>query len=523
MSKSRTQIIIVICATILVLFANLWGYPLYILDEVKNAQCAKEMMLSEDYITPTFNGKMRTDKPPLHYYFMVLSYKVFGFSAFAARFFSAFFGVLTVLLTFLISRKYVGERGSKVASVVMVASIGIAFQFHMATPDAFLVFFMTSSLFSYFHYFKSGKKLFLYLTYVAMALASLTKGPVGIVLPAVSIFFFLIAKKQLKKKTIKAMHLGKGALIILLLSAPWYGAVFWATDGAWTSEFFLFHNFGRYTSSKIGHGSAFYLPTIFIVAWALPFSAFLIQSLHKPFKYRLNDLAIMSLVTFTVTIAFFSLSSNKLIHYVSPTLPFVAIMTGNFLGAVNSENWKSSKMNFSIYFLVALCILIPLSAILAIYQTAILAPVKEYSFIFLTLPLGAIMMIFFLLKRSLRGVVITMATVFILTTNLMFYLLVPKIIRLNPVKESVAVLEKAERVATYRKFNSAFVLEFEDKLLGLDNQQELDSFFADYPKGMVITRDKYLKEHRLEDFYKVIYQKSDLIDEHQTVILAKKD
>lgn len=522
MSKSSNQIIIVICAAILVLFANLWGYPLYILDEVKNAQCAREMMLSEDYITPTFNGDLRTDKPPLHYYFMVLGYKIFGFSAFAARFFSAFFGVLTVILTFLISKKYVGDRGSKVTSVVMVASVGIAFQFHLATPDAYLVFFMTSALFAYFHFFKSGKKLFLYLTYVAMSLAAMTKGPVGIILPAASIFFFLIAKKQLKKKTIKALQLRKGILIVLLITVPWYAAVYWVTEGAWTTEFFLYHNFGRYTSSEIGHGSAFYLPTLFVVGWALPFSAFLIQSLHKPFKYRLNDLAILSLVTFTVTIAFFSLSSNKLIHYVSPTLPFVAIMTGNFLGAVNSENWRSSKMNYSIYFLIVLSALIPAGAIYAIYNAPILAPVKEYSLLFLTLPVGAVIMVIFLLKRSLRGVVITMATVFILTSNLMFYLLIPKIIRLNPVKDSVAVLQQAERVATYRKFNSAFVLAYEEKLLRLDNPQELDSFFADHPDGMVITRDKYLEEHRLEDFYKVVYRKNNLIDEHDTVIISKK-
>ena len=522
MSKSRNQIFIIVCAAILVLFANIWGYPLYILDEVKNAQCAREMMLSEDYITPTFNGQLRTDKPPLHYYFMILGYKMFGFSAFAARFFSAFFGVLTVLFTFLISKKYVGERGSKVTSVVMVASLGIMFQFHLATPDAYLVFFMTSALFAYYHFFKAGKKRYLYFSYIAMALAALTKGPVGIVLPAISIFFFLIAKKQLKRKTIKSLQIWKGVSIIALINLPWYGAVHWVTNGEWTTEFFLYHNFGRYTSSEIGHGSAFFLPTVFAVVWALPFSAFLIQSLHKPFKYRLNDLAILSLVTFTVTIAFFSLSSNKLIHYVSPTLPFVAIMTGNFLGAVNSENWKSSKMNWSMYFLLALCVLIPIGAIVAINRSIEFSSLKYFSLIFLTLPIGAIFMVMFLLKKSLRGVVITMATTFILLVNLVFYLLLPKMIGQNPVKDSMSILEDAERVATYRKFNSAFVLAFDEKILGLDNLNELKSFFADYPGGMVITRDKYLDEHQLIEYYEIIYRKNDLIDEHDTVIIVKK-
>ena len=73
---------------------------IYILDEAKNAECAREMLVSGDYIVPYFNGQLRTDKPPLHYFFMVISYKLFGVSAFSARFFSAVFGALTILISF---------------------------------------------------------------------------------------------------------------------------------------------------------------------------------------------------------------------------------------------------------------------------------------------------------------------------------------------------------------------------------------------------------------------------------------
>jgi len=259
MKKSKNQLIIIVCASVLVLFANIWGYPIYILDEVKNAQCASEMLESENFIVPTFNGALRSDKPPLHYYFMILGYKLFGVGALGARFFSAIFGVLIVCMTFVISRKYMTEKAGKVATVALLSSVGFAFQFHLATPDAYLVFFMTSALFAYFHFFKSGKKTFLYLTYLAIALATFTKGPVGIVIPGASIFFFLIAKKKLKKKEINKLLLWKGAMIVLLINLPWYLSVHLMTDGQWTEEFFLYHNFGRYTSSEIGHGSAYCL------------------------------------------------------------------------------------------------------------------------------------------------------------------------------------------------------------------------------------------------------------------------
>lgn len=523
MKKSKNQLIIIICASILVLFANIWGYPLYILDEVKNAQCAYEMMESENYIVPTFNGALRTDKPPLHYYFMIVGYKLFGFGPLGARFFSAIFGILTICITFLISRKYMIERAAKVTAVTLLASIGFAFQFHLATPDAYLIFFMTASLFSFFHYFQSGKKSYLYFTYLAIGFAVLTKGPIGLVIPAVSILFFLIAKKKLKKQQIKLLKIWQGALIILAINLPWYLSIHLMTDGEWTEQFFLFHNFGRYTSSEIGHGSAFFLPTLFIIAWALPFSAFLIQSLHKPFKYRLNDLAIMSLVTFTVTIVFFSLSSNKLIHYVSPTIPFVAIMTGNFLGSVNSENWKSSKMNWSIYFLIVLCILMPIAAYLAISGSREFATYTNFSFLFLSLTVGASVMLFFLLKRSLKGVVISMATSFIFNSNLIFYLLLPQVFSENPVVAAKPIIEKAEGIGAFRNFNGAFVLGATQKIFNLSDLKELSQFFNDYPDGVVITRDKYLKEFDLPSYYEVIFQKSDLIDKNSTVILKKAE
>nr|WP_293304666.1 hypothetical protein [Allomuricauda sp.] len=63
------------------------AYPIYILDEARNSEAAREMFVTGDIIVPYFNGQLRTDKPPLHYFFMMLGYKLFGVNAFGARFF----------------------------------------------------------------------------------------------------------------------------------------------------------------------------------------------------------------------------------------------------------------------------------------------------------------------------------------------------------------------------------------------------------------------------------------------------
>ena len=91
--------------SIILLFPGLGKTPLWIYDEVRNAECAREMYERGDWIVPTFNGGLRTLKPPLHYYFMFGGFKIFGITEWGARFFSAVFGVLTILMTYFFRQK----------------------------------------------------------------------------------------------------------------------------------------------------------------------------------------------------------------------------------------------------------------------------------------------------------------------------------------------------------------------------------------------------------------------------------
>ena len=71
---------LVFALSLISLGANFWGFPIYILDEAKNSACAMEMMQRGDWVVPTFNGVLRTDKPPLHYFFMISAFEMFGIS-----------------------------------------------------------------------------------------------------------------------------------------------------------------------------------------------------------------------------------------------------------------------------------------------------------------------------------------------------------------------------------------------------------------------------------------------------------
>ena len=129
---------------------NNHGVSIYILDEAKNATCAGEMLEKAEFFKPTFNHNLREDKPPLHYYFMMLSYSVFGVNEWAARFFSGIFGALTILISFLYTSRFLDKKTAFFTVMVLLASIHLIIQFHLAVPDPYLIFFFCWSLFLFY-------------------------------------------------------------------------------------------------------------------------------------------------------------------------------------------------------------------------------------------------------------------------------------------------------------------------------------------------------------------------------------
>jgi 4-amino-4-deoxy-L-arabinose transferase-like glycosyltransferase len=167
--------------SLLVFTANIGGISIFVLDEAKNSVCAREMYERADWVVPTFNYELRTDKPPLHYYFMRVGYALFGINEWGARFFSALMGMLTVMAVYLFAKYYVGKSTAFYASLVLLASLQVVAQFHLAVPDPYLIFFLTLGLLCFYAYYQESRKVFIYAFYACLGLATLAKGPVAVV------------------------------------------------------------------------------------------------------------------------------------------------------------------------------------------------------------------------------------------------------------------------------------------------------------------------------------------------------
>ena len=317
----RKELIVAVILGIMALVVFLPGtasMSLWDRDEACNAQCAREMLQRRDPIVPTFNFRLRTDKPPLEYWAMMVSYKVLGVNEFAARLPSVLFSVGTTLLVFIFGCRLWGMEVGLLASLIMLSSIHFPIVARAATPDPTFIFFLTLSLFLFLEDRDT-------LGYGAAGLAALAKGPLGIIIPLGTKISYLLFSEG-KRATKKAFPL-RGVLLFLAIALPWYIVVNVKTHNGFFKGFILYHNATRFLKPIGGHGGpAFYYALVLPVAM-LPWSPLLPQTLYHLFQrakaHKGNHLFIYLWILFPFVL--FSLAKTKLPNYIMPVYPALAL------------------------------------------------------------------------------------------------------------------------------------------------------------------------------------------------------
>ncbi len=492
-------------------------YPIYILDEARNSEAAREMLISGDFIVPYFNGELRTDKPSLHYYFMALGYQLFGINAFGARFFSGVFGALTILITYRSVRKNLGSEEANITTVILLSSLLFIFEFHLAVPDPYLIFFIAASLFSFYEFHIGRKRIWLFWAYASIGLGLLTKGPIALVLPGLSLTFFLLIKKEFHLKGIFSFKPILGVLFSLVIAMPWYYLVHEATAGEWTNGFFLDHNVNRFNSGKEGHGGIFLLTPIFVFLGLLPFSTTILQGFKNGWTGRKhNDLILFAFVISTVTVVFFSVASTKLPNYPMPCYPFVAILLGTYLSGVYSGNSKKRGLTVSLWVLLAIALLLPIGGYIMLSLEDRFKEFKWIALLLTVLPVSTAMGFYFYRTGQLKRSFFSISAGWIATGLLFFGVIWPTINTKNPVTIASKVIASEDDVIVYQRFDSAFPINFNRTFPVVESIAELKEYLVEHPNAYILTntRDKESLK-KLQQFELLLEQKA-LFENHTT-------
>ena len=333
--------------------------PLIVPDETRYAEIPREMISSGNWITPALDGMPYYEKPVMGYWLNALSMLSFGENEFAVRLPTALAAGISALLVFLFAQRYTQDRLKAVsAAAVYLTFIMVFLTGIFNVLDSMFSCAVTASLcFFFFAYDMDEKKklksLFLILAGASAGAAFLTKGFLGLALPALVIAPFLLWEKKWKELFILPWLPALGAIAI---AVPWSIAVHYKDPEFWRYFFWVEHvqrfmKAGEYQHSK---SFVYYIP--FLLGGALPwiflapaaFSLFRLDSLkNRTVRYCLCWLVLPFL--------FFSASSGKLATYILPCFPPLAVLTAAGLWAYfeNSKDRRTRLFNYPVLALAA--------------------------------------------------------------------------------------------------------------------------------------------------------------------------
>jgi 4-amino-4-deoxy-L-arabinose transferase-like glycosyltransferase len=308
-------------------------------------------------VTPVLYGKPWLEKPALYYWRAMGYYRELGVYDWTARLASATGALALIILAFLHLKRF-RPGGHLDAALIMVSAVAIFAFSRGASTDMQLAAPFCIGMLGWYAWYETGKKFWLFDLYFFGAAATLAKGPVAPFLALAIICLFLGLRREWSalRRTIWI----PGILLYLVMVLPWYIAV-QRRNPTFVHEFFWQHNIERYTTNLYRHHQPFYYYLVVLVLGLMPWTALSLRALvdglatsiaewkvrFKPQRYvghvRAGDAFPEFLVLWTLfPILFFSFAGSKLPGYILPSIPPLAILTGDYLFRIRRpgiSNW----------------------------------------------------------------------------------------------------------------------------------------------------------------------------------------
>jgi 4-amino-4-deoxy-L-arabinose transferase-like glycosyltransferase len=332
MQDRSIQILVLFLFPLLLYLVPLPFTPLMEPDEGRYSAISSAMNATGDYVTPRLKAAVYFEKPPLCYWATAVFFRIFGENEFSSRLFAALCAWGCILLVYRMGLFFHDTRTGLYAAAVLST-----FPYHVTLGrinilDMPLAFLVCIAIWSGFRYFATAekKKLSLYLLYFFSALAFLTKGLIGIAFPfGVLTIWLLISGRW---RDVFGLFSPVGILIFSTISLPWLILV-QRENPDFFRFFFIQEQLLRYATRMHGHYQPFYFYIPIILAGTLPWCAFLpeaIRGLRKEEKLFSSTEKRFLLTWFGLILLFFSISSSKLIPYITPVFIPLALGFGHF-------------------------------------------------------------------------------------------------------------------------------------------------------------------------------------------------
>ncbi len=323
----------VLVATLVLWFGFLGLRALYFPDEGRYAEIPREMLASGDWVTPRLNTFPYFEKPPLQYWITAAAFAILGERDWTARLWPAVSGLLGVLAVLATARRLYSRRAGWVAAGVMASSVGYFLATQFLTLDMGLAALLTGAMCAFAvaqdaRATAAQTRQWMLVAWALCALAVLSKGLIGVVLPALALLAYMAVTRSVG--LLRRLHFGAGIAVMLVLTVPWFVLVEIRNPGF--SEFFFVHeHFQRFTQPEHRRPGPwwYFLP---IGAFALmPWLPAMVASMRgtrvvpPPRAPRDFNPTLFFCCWAGAILLFFSISASKLPAYILPAMGAVVL------------------------------------------------------------------------------------------------------------------------------------------------------------------------------------------------------
>jgi 4-amino-4-deoxy-L-arabinose transferase-like glycosyltransferase len=332
--RSRIVVVVVALAALYVVPAAL--SPLAEPDEARYAEVAREMAMTGDLITPRINQAPFLDKPPLTFWLGSACLLVFGERELAARLPVLLAASGGILLTFAIGRRLAGRYVALLAAFLLAISPLYLGMGQILTLDMPLTFWVTATMLCLWRRLQGGGVGCLRLAAVALAGGILTKGPIAAVLVATPIAVWVLVQRR--HDGLRRLLDPLALVLLAALSLPWFALAGHENPG-FVGAFVVRHHLQRF-AAPWHHGEPFWFFLAVLPVATFPWGVLALgdrthwKRLGRPADWSGETQFLVLWALWPALL--FSLSRSKLIPYVTPSLPPLAILAARAL----TETWR---------------------------------------------------------------------------------------------------------------------------------------------------------------------------------------
>ena len=366
---------------ILLWFATLSLRPLFNPDEGRYAEIPREMLSGADWVIPHLNGLAYIEKPPLQYWATALCLRLFGLSEFAARFYTACCALATVLAVWLTASRLWSLAAAWRAAAMLVSMLLFLVLGQLLTLDMSLTLYMTWALAGFLlaqcgarsrqespgHEGSGHERRWMLVAWIATALGVLTKGLVAAVIPAAVLVLYSLYERDVAPW--RRLHVASGLPLFLMITVPWH----WLAARRlpdFLQFFFVHEHLARYLTPSADREEPWWFFGVVFLLGSVPWTLSALRVMARggrrnAVRGEFNPTLFLWIWVWFVCV-FFSLSDSKLIPYILPAMPALALL----IAALPADALRRDVLRTA---LLSVCAALALG-LLCLYGPKLIAP-----------------------------------------------------------------------------------------------------------------------------------------------------